>query len=66
MPTDVCYHLRLLTSAAEDKEAVDKALRIFESTTAPDMRTDTNQIKRKIENPKTKEGTFSFAAFYRE
>lgn len=66
MPTNVSYSLRLLTSAPEDKEAVDKALSIFTSTTAPDMRTDRQQIEYKIKKPKTEEGTFYFAAFYRE
>ncbi|HTR87754.1 MAG TPA: hypothetical protein VMI56_24955 [Reyranella sp.] len=64
MPSKISYSLRLLTPA--DNDAVDKALKIFTDTTAPDLRTDTDQIRHKIAKPETAEGHFYFAAFYRE
>jgi hypothetical protein len=63
---DTSFSLRLLSSAAEDKADVDKALTIFLGNTSPLLRTKPDQIRQKIASPTTAEGQFYFAAFYRD
>ncbi|MFB9267641.1 hypothetical protein ACFFWD_31635 [Bradyrhizobium erythrophlei] len=48
-----------------DRSDVDRALAIFIQNTSPLLRTKTNQIRQKIANPITPEGTFYFAALCR-
>lgn len=62
---DASFSLRLLTSAVADRPDVDAALALFVKNTLPFLRTKTNQIRTKIRSPKTPEGSFYFAAFYR-
>jgi hypothetical protein len=59
------FELRLLGPTAADRADVDKALAIFIKNTSALLRTKTNQIRQKIANPITAEGTFYFAALCR-
>jgi hypothetical protein len=59
------FELRLLGSTPGDRADVDKALAIFINNTSALLRTKTNQIRQKIDNPVTPEGTFYFATLSR-
>lgn len=59
------FELRLLGPTPADRADVDKALAIFIKNTSALLRTKTNQIRQKIANPITPEGTFYFAALCR-
>jgi hypothetical protein len=59
------FELRLLGSTPADRADVDKALAIFIRNTSALLRTKTNQIRQKIANPVTADGTFYFAALCR-
>jgi hypothetical protein len=59
------FELRLLGPTSADRADVDKALAIFIKNTSALLRTKTNQIRQKIANPITAEGTFYFAALCR-
>jgi hypothetical protein len=59
------FELRLLGPTPADRADVDKALAIFIKNTSALLRTKTNQIRQKIANPTTAEGTFYFASLCR-
>jgi hypothetical protein len=59
------FDVKLLEPTLADRADVDKALAIFINNTSALLRTKTNQIRQKIANPITPEGTFYFAALYR-
>ncbi|WP_342709579.1 hypothetical protein AAFG13_34710 [Bradyrhizobium sp. B124] len=59
------FELRLLDPTPADRADVDKALAIFIQNTSPLLRTKTNQIRQKIGDPTTPEGTFYFAGLLR-
>ena len=59
------FELRLLGPTPADRADVDKALAIFIKNTSALLRTKSNQIRQKIANPITPEGTFYFAALCR-
>ncbi|WP_316219425.1 hypothetical protein [Bradyrhizobium sp. SZCCHNR2026] len=59
------FELSLLGPSTADRQHVDKALNIFVQNTSPLLRTKTHQIRQKIAQPVTPEGTFYFAALCR-
>jgi hypothetical protein len=59
------FELRLLRPTSADRADVDKALAVFINNTSALLRTKTNQIRQKVANPTTPEGTFYFAALCR-
>src|SRR4030081_563930 len=59
------FDLKLLEPTVADRADVDKALAIFINNTSALLRTKANQIRQKVANPTTPEGTFYFAALCR-
>ncbi len=64
MPSRAAFSVKLLPANADNAE-VDQALAILERSTPPNLRTNTEQIRRKIASPHTQEGDFYFAVLYR-
>jgi len=62
---DASFGVRVLSPSAADRADLDAALAIYTRNTSPLLRTRTNQIRWKLQRPKTPEGTFYFVAFYR-
>jgi hypothetical protein len=64
MPSQSLFSVKLLLANADSAE-VDQALFLLERNTPPRLQTNTEQIRRKIGSPHTKEGDFYFAVLYR-